>query len=130
MSGQRDRVARLAADLKVEKRELACAILRLFPDGKLTVDESDARLPRVPADFGKRFGSVIRAARKDRGWTQAQLAESVSASLGRTVPSLAITRTERALRPVPFDEVAALAAILELSVDELIRAHVLPGGER
>jgi ribosome-binding protein aMBF1 (putative translation factor) len=128
MSGQRDRVARLAADLKVEKRELARAVLRLFPDGKLAVDENDTRLPRVPADFGATFGGIIRAARKERGWTQAQLAENVSAALGRTVPPLAVMRTEKALRPVPFDEVAALAAILDLSLDELIRARVQAGG--
>lgn len=73
---QHDRITRIAADLKVERHELAQIILRHIPNGKLYIHERDATPTSAPTDFAATFGSVIRDARKERGWTQADLASS------------------------------------------------------
>ncbi|QKZ22065.1 helix-turn-helix domain-containing protein [Streptomyces chartreusis] len=69
---------------------------------------------------GQAFGALVRQAREDRQWTQADLAKRLGALLGKEVNPLAITRTEAGSRPVPFDEVAAFAQVLNLELDPLI----------
>jgi len=69
---------------------------------------------------GQAFGALVRQAREDRQWTQADLAKRLGALLGKEVNPLAITRTEAGSRPVPFEEVAAYAQLLNLELDPLI----------
>ncbi|WP_086564641.1 helix-turn-helix domain-containing protein [Streptomyces africanus] len=69
---------------------------------------------------GQAFGALVRQAREDRQWTQADLARRLGALLGKDVNPLAITRTEAGTRPVPFEEVAAFAQVLNLELDPLI----------
>ncbi|MFJ1995715.1 helix-turn-helix domain-containing protein [Streptomyces asiaticus] len=71
-------------------------------------------------DVGQAFGALVRQAREDRQWTQADLAKRLGALLGKDVNPLAITRTEAGSRPVPFEEVAAFAQVLNLELDPLI----------
>jgi DNA-binding XRE family transcriptional regulator len=123
------RLQAVADELGVERHKLAQAVLRHAPDGRLRVHEYDARAASVPADFPSAFGDMIREARTGRQWSQKELAAKVGAALGREVPPLAITRTEAGTRPVPLAEVAAFAVVLNLSVDELIKAQVGTGGE-
>lgn len=129
-SEQHDRVTRIAADLKVGRHELAQAVLRHIPSGRLHITKRDATPPAVLAGFGATFGGVVRKSREVRGWTQAELANRVSATLGRVVSPLTVTRTEAGARPVPLDEVAAFAAVLDLSIDELLRMQVVAGDDQ
>lgn len=71
-------------------------------------------------DAGQAFGALVRQAREDRQWTQADLAKRLGVLLGKEVNPLAVTRTEAGTRPVPFDEVAAFAQVLNLELDPLI----------
>ncbi|WP_275559618.1 helix-turn-helix domain-containing protein [Streptomyces sp. 5-6(2022)] len=71
-------------------------------------------------EVAKDFGALVRKAREARQWTQADLAAKLSAAMGKEVPTLAITRTEAAKRPVPLAEVAALAQVLNLELDPLL----------
>lgn len=118
------RLQAVADELGVERHELARAILRHVPTGRLHVHESDACPALVPQDFQAAFGSMIRDARTEREWSQKELASKVGAALGREVTPLAITRTEAGTRPVPLGEMAAFAVVLNLSVDELIKSQV------
>ncbi|MFJ8783170.1 helix-turn-helix domain-containing protein [Streptomyces sp. NPDC102476] len=76
---------------------------------------------------GESFGALVRTARENRMWTQADLAKRLGALLGREVNPLAITRTEAGKRPVPLDEVAALAHLLHLELDPLLNPPRVPG---
>lgn len=71
-------------------------------------------------DVGQVFGAVVRKARENRMWTQAELAKRLGAALGREVTALAVSRIEAAQRPVPVPEVAALAQLLNLELDPLL----------
>lgn len=71
-------------------------------------------------DVGQAFGAVVRKARENRMWTQAELAKRLGAALGREVTALAVSRIEAAQRPVPVPEVAALAQLLNLELDPLL----------
>lgn len=71
-------------------------------------------------DVGQAFGAVVRKARENRMWTQAELAKRLGAALGREVTALAVSRIEAAQRPVPVSEVAALAQLLNLELDPLL----------
>lgn len=82
---------------------------------------------------GESFGALVRTARENRQWTQADLAKRLGAELGKEVNPLAITRTEAGKRPVPLDEVAALAHLLNLELDPLLnppRVHGSAGDLR
>jgi transcriptional regulator with XRE-family HTH domain len=76
---------------------------------------------------GESFGALVRQARENRQWTQAELAKRLGALLGREVNPLAITRTETGKRPVPLDEVAALAQLLNLELDPLLNPSPVSG---
>ncbi|WP_406127550.1 multiprotein-bridging factor 1 family protein [Streptomyces sp. NBC_00989] len=78
-------------------------------------------------ELGSDFGALVRKAREARQWTQADLAAKLSALLGREVPTLAITRTESAKRPVPLAEVAGLAQLLNLEIDPLLNPAPVRG---
>lgn len=78
-------------------------------------------------EAGQAFGALVRQAREDRQWTQADLAKRLGALLGKEVNPLAITRTESGSRPVPFDEVAAYAQLLNLELDPLINPPRVQG---
>ncbi|MEU7726141.1 helix-turn-helix transcriptional regulator [Streptomyces sp. NPDC040724] len=78
-------------------------------------------------DVGQSFGALVRQARENRQWTQADLAKRLGALLSREVNPLAITRTEAGKRPVPLDEVAALAQLLNLELDPLFNPVRVPG---
>ena len=71
-------------------------------------------------DVGQSFGAMVRQARENRMWTQADLAGRLGAVLGREVNPLAVTRIEAGKRPVPLPEVAALAQVLHLELDPLL----------
>ncbi|MER5903018.1 helix-turn-helix domain-containing protein [Streptomyces mirabilis] len=122
------RLQAVADDLGVERHKLAQAVLRHVPNGRLHVHEYDANPASVPGDFPSAFGGLIREARTVREWSQKELAAKIGAALGREVPPLAVTRTEAGTRPVPLTEVAAFALVLNLSMDELIKAQA--GGLR
>ncbi|MEV6398147.1 helix-turn-helix transcriptional regulator [Streptomyces sp. NPDC051907] len=76
---------------------------------------------------GQAFGALVRQAREDRQWTQADLAKRLGALLGKEVNPLAITRTEAGTRPVPFEEVAAFAQALNLELDPLLNPPRVSG---
>lgn len=76
---------------------------------------------------GESFGALVRAARENRQWTQADLAKRLGALLGKEVNPLSITRTEAGTRPVPLDEVAAFAHVLNLELDPLLNPAPIPG---
>ncbi|WP_405524608.1 helix-turn-helix transcriptional regulator [Streptomyces canus] len=76
---------------------------------------------------GESFGALVRAARENRQWTQADLAKRLAELLGKDVNPLVITRIESGKRPVPLAEVAALAQLLNLSLDPLINPTRLRG---
>jgi transcriptional regulator with XRE-family HTH domain len=78
-------------------------------------------------EVGREFGVLVRKAREARQWTQADLAEKLSRLLGREVPTLAVTRTESAKRPVPLAEAAALAQLLNLELDPLLNPAPVTG---
>lgn len=82
-------------------------------------------------EVGRDFGVLVRKAREARQWTQADLAARLTALLGREVPTLAVTRTESAKRPVPLVEAAALAQLLNLELDPLLNpAPVRSSGDQ
>ncbi|MFE9432338.1 helix-turn-helix domain-containing protein [Streptomyces sp. NPDC006640] len=123
------RLQAVADDLGVERHELARAVLRHVPNGRLHVHDYDASPAVVPEDFPSAFGNLIRDARTERDWSQKHLAAKVGAALGREVPTLAISRTESGTRPVPIAEVAAFTIVLNLSIDDLIKAQVESSAE-
>ncbi|WP_328587093.1 helix-turn-helix domain-containing protein [Streptomyces sp. F-3] len=78
-------------------------------------------------EVGRQFGALVRKAREAQGWTQTELAQRMSALMGKEVPMLAVTRTESAKRPVPLAEVAALARLLNLELDSLLNPVTVRG---
>lgn len=67
-----------------------------------TRDGQEARL---------RIGTVIRQARKDRNWTQEQLAQAAD------VAENTIIRIERALKPVRAESLRKTLAVLDIDVE-------------
>jgi transcriptional regulator with XRE-family HTH domain len=65
------------------------------------------------------FGTQMKDARRARGWTQQRMAGRMNAA-GFSWVQTTVTKTERASRPVPVEEAAALAAILHLDLNVLI----------
>lgn len=124
-SEEHDRITRIAADLGVERHDLARVILRHIPSGKIYVKQRDADPPRRPAngDVAASFGHLIRESRTARAWTQADLATRLGEALGQDVKPLTITRIELGKRPVPLGEVVALASLLHLSLDALVKTR-------
>lgn len=125
-----ERLQSVADDLGVKRHDLARAVLRHVPNGKLHVHESDVAPLSVPTSFAASFGRTVRDARKVRGWTQEELAANLSEALGRHMKPLTVCRVEAGTRPTPLPEVAAFAAVLNLSLDALIRAQVQHDGEQ
>ena len=82
--------------------------------GKLRLSPEDREF------FGK-LGARIAAFRKERGWTQVQLA----AVLGCSQPHYA--QFEKGLRRIPVSELTILANAFGLSLDELVGAKAKPG---
>ena len=78
-------------------------------------------------DFGHAFGAMVRQARENRQWTQADLAQRLGKVLGKEVQPLVVTRIEAAKRPVPLTEVAALAQVLNLELDPLLNPAPVRG---
>ncbi|MGW0992913.1 helix-turn-helix domain-containing protein [Streptomyces sp. NPDC002520] len=78
------------------------------------------RTPLTPSERqrGERFGALLRRARGDRSMAEVAAAAGVSAETLRKI------ETGRAPTPA-FFTVAALAAALEVSLDELAAACVL-----
>lgn len=60
------------------------------------------------------IGKRIRKARKGRKWTQAELAEAVGCSTAN------ITNIEKAKTKLSLNMMVRIAAVLEISVDEII----------
>lgn len=126
----------VASALGVPYERLVIA-LREHAGGCLKIGATEERLARetlAPVSVSKgllpAFGVAVRAARTEYGWSQKELAVKVGAALGRKVPPLTITRTEAGSRPVPLDEVAAFAAVLNLSLDELLKMQAdRPGND-
>jgi DNA-binding XRE family transcriptional regulator len=126
----------VARALGVSYEHLVIAI-RDHADGYLKIGATEERIARealapvsVPEGLSATFGEVIRAARTERGWSQKELASKIGAALRREVTPLTITRSEAGTRPVPLDEVAAFAVVLNLSVDEIIKAQGGQGESR
>lgn len=65
------------------------------------------------------IGKKVRALRQERGWTQKSLAEKLQLE-GYDFTDLTILRIENGSRFVPDYEVKALAAVFQVSCDELL----------
>lgn len=78
-------------------------------------------------EFAQVFGAMVRKAREDRMWTQADMAKRLGKVLGKDVSALAVSRIEAAQRPVPLPEVAALAQLLNLELDPLLNPAPVRG---
>lgn len=66
------------------------------------------------------LGQNVTAARENRGWTQAELAEQMSNLLGKPFNTSTVNRLEKGNRPTPLTEVFALAELLRVSVNDLL----------
>jgi transcriptional regulator with XRE-family HTH domain len=78
-------------------------------------------------DVEQGFGTLVRQARENRQWTQADLAGRLSKLLGREIRPLVVTRIESGKRPTPLDELAALAQLLHLQLDPLLNPAPVRG---
>ncbi|AUN40930.1 helix-turn-helix domain-containing protein [Tsukamurella tyrosinosolvens] len=65
-------------------------------------------------------GKNISGLRIARGISQASLARRLGAALGKNVDPATITRMESGKRPTTVDEIAAVADILEIPVEQLL----------
>lgn len=70
----------------------------------------------------KTFGTRLRAARKQLGWTLQQLAERSGVSI------TTISRAERGLLALGYDNFAALAAALQMDLGEMFASAGAPTG--
>lgn len=112
-------------------RELAQVIVDQSAD-RLRIDRADGRRSRVvgmemayavddgvvtvrPPTTVSRLGEVLRSIRKQRGWSQADLASMIGVS------GSAISQTERGQQSLSLDTVIDLAERLGVSVDHLVR---------
>lgn len=69
------------------------------------------------------FGTALRTARSDRGWSQQRIADNMT-ELGFSWHQTTCAKTEAGDRPVPLEEAAALAALLGTSVGAMLdEAH-------
>lgn len=84
---------------------------RFGPDGALVAE---------PMTAASMLGRGLRSVRRQRGWTQAHLAEMVGVS------SSAISQAERGQHALYLETVVELAAKLGLSVDSLLRGQSPP----
>ncbi|MET7705454.1 helix-turn-helix transcriptional regulator [Micromonospora sp. NPDC005413] len=66
----------------------------------------------------QRFGGQVREARELRGWSQEALARHLRESAGLELHQTAIARLERGERAIRLNEVAALAQVLGLRLDQ------------
>lgn len=66
------------------------------------------------------IGQRIRAARVASGMRQRDVAFLLSNMRGRYVSPLTVTRTEGGKRPLPVDELVAIAAILNVHPADLL----------
>ena len=65
-------------------------------------------------DAVERFGSNVREARLERGWTQEELARATG------LASVQVSRIERGRREVRLTTLLRLAAALDVSLDRLV----------
>lgn len=70
------------------------------------------------------FGNQVRKARETRGWTQDRLRRVLREAAGLDLSSTAMTRLEQGKRPIRLNEVAALASVLDLSLDRYANGPV------
>lgn len=63
------------------------------------------------------FGAQVRGAREARNWTQEQLRKALLTASGIDLSPTAMTRLEQGKRPIRLNEVAALAEVLDISLD-------------
>lgn len=70
------------------------------------------------AEVGQRVAGLRKAA----GWTQGQLAERLSAVLGKPIEPLTVTRMEGDKRPIVVAELVALADVFGIKASELLPA--------
>ena len=71
----------------------------------------------------KKFGEFIATIRKEKGWTQAELAEKIS------VTDKAVSRWERGLGFPDINTIKPLADVLEVSVLEIMQSEREPKEE-
>lgn len=78
-----------------------------------------------PATAEQTVGRQMKFFRAARGISQAELARRLTA-LGIKLDDSAITRTERGTRPIRVNELAAIAAVLDVSVPSLLQETPMP----
>lgn len=71
-------------------------------------------------ELSTRLGQNVRTLRERRGLTQQSLARAVSQELGTEIKSITVLRIEKGQRPTNVDELGALAAVLDVSPEQLI----------
>lgn len=69
----------------------------------------------APRDNLQRFGDNLRKARKDRGWTQEDLADAAD------LAPVQVSRIERGVREIRLTTLVRLTQALKVTADELLR---------
>ncbi|WP_174527616.1 helix-turn-helix domain-containing protein [Micromonospora maritima] len=75
------------------------------------------------------FGGQVREAREARGWSQEALARRLREEIGLELHQTAIARLERGDRTIRFNEVTALARVLNLELGSYFAAPQLTDEE-
>jgi transcriptional regulator with XRE-family HTH domain len=68
----------------------------------------------------KRFGHELQRVRSERGWTQPQMAEKLSATGIAAIHSTTLAKIEAGTRSVRINEAVAIADLLDVSLDALL----------
>jgi len=78
--------------------------------------------PERPRDgtAAARLGKTVRALRKARGWSQAQLAQRLERASGVHYSQSMVAKTETAERPVTLNEAVCLSAIFGHSLELML----------
>lgn len=76
----------------------------------------------VAVSANAEVGQRVAGLRKAAGWTQGQLAERLSAVLGKPIEPLTVTRMEGDKRPIVVAELVALADVFGIKASELLPA--------
>lgn len=89
-----------------------------FVDRKLQAQLVSLRVTQLEKQTAEqRFGSQVKQAREERGWTQERVRRHVAELAGIELSQTAFTRLEQGKRPIRLNEAAVLAKLLDIDLE-------------
>lgn len=93
---------------------------------RVTLVEDESGPPPTVGDVEAHIGHRVRQMRQQRGWSQRELADRMSAAGFTVWRQTTVAKTEVAERPLRVNEAVALAALFGMTIEQLAAADQHP----